>query len=240
MDSIMKKALFAGVSLSTLTLLGAAHAADMGRPVYKATPAAPVPFSWTGFYFGGNIGGARRSSQIADAPSSVAFGWLPSPVDSDKTGLIGGLQGGYNWQAGNLVLGIEGDISFASLKSSVSNISLSGADTFSANMNTLGTVRGRLGWAVDRVLFYGTGGVAFANIKNEINSPVFAPTGPSSNRTGWTAGGGIEYAVTGNWTVRAEYLHVGFSDKTAVDPTGYAFAFKNSADIGRVGVNYKF
>ena len=89
--------------------------------------------------------------------------------------------------------------------------------------------------------------MAFANLKDQYASPAFAfAVGPSSSVTGWTAGGGVEYAFWGNWTAKVEYLHVGFPSRSVmVNPsafplTTYAFAFKDSVDIGRVGINYKF
>jgi outer membrane immunogenic protein len=97
------------------------------------------------------------------------------------------------------------------------------------------------------VLVYGTGGAAFASFKNELTDPpsvIGFTVSPSSGATGWTAGGGIEYAFADHWTARAEYLHVGFPDRTAaVSPiplNNYGFIFKDSLDIGRVGINYKF
>jgi outer membrane immunogenic protein len=112
-------------------------------------------------------------------------------------------------------------------------------------MTALGTVRGRIGWAFDRVLVYGTGGAAFANFKDQYNSPGFPFTASATSfTTGWAVGGGVEYALYGSWTVRAEYLHVGFPSRSAsatvAGPNTYTFAFKDSLDIGRVGINYKF
>jgi outer membrane immunogenic protein len=113
----------------------------------------------------------------------------------------------------------------------------------------LGTVRGRIGWAFDRLLVYGTGGAAFASLKDQFTDPPgVGPIGftsaPSSSVSGWTAGGGIEYAFADHWTAKAEYLHVGFPDRsvtTTVFPgSAYSFVFKDSLNIARVGINYKF
>jgi outer membrane immunogenic protein len=116
-------------------------------------------------------------------------------------------------------------------------------DTLSSRLNALGTIRGRLGWAFDRALLYGTGGVAFADLKDQLSDQAIPFTAtPGSSETGWTAGGGVEYALTDHWTAKAEYLHVGFSQRNATDSAGlgYRFAYKDKLDIGRVGVNYKF
>jgi outer membrane immunogenic protein len=243
----MKKSLLAGVSLGALALASGAQAADMApRPAYKAPGAIPV-WSWAGFYVGANVGVAGARTNISN-PSLNYFFPFGSTVDSNKTGVIGGVQAGYNWQFDNLVVGVEGDISVASLNRTTSPGAIAFAgDTFNGNMTALGTVRGRVGWAFDRVLVYGTGGVAFANLKDEYNSPNFPPpftASATSSVTGWTAGGGIEYALFGNWTAKIEYLHVGFPSRSAtaspIPPTTYTFAFKDSLDIGRVGINYKF
>ena len=242
----MKKSLLAGVSLAAVALASGVQAADLGsRPSYKAPVLAPAPWSWAGFYIGANVGIASARSSIADDPSTT-FPWLGTPIDANKTGVIGGLQAGYNWQFTNLVLGLEGDISFASLNRSANSVLFGGADVYNARLNALGTLRGRVGWAFDRVLVYGTGGVAFASLKNELTDPpsvIGFTASPGSNVTGWTVGGGFEYAFTDHWTAKAEYLHVGFPTRTAHDTgvgLGYVFAFKDSLDIGRVGINYKF
>ena len=117
--------------------------------------------------------------------------------------------------------------------------------TYSSRVDWLATLRGRLGLAFDHVLIYGTGGVAFADVKDAVDLsafPLSSSLSPGSGVTGWTAGGGIEYAFAQHWTAKVEYLHVGFPDRTAIQPVfpGYVFQFKDSLDIGRVGINYKF
>lgn len=246
----MKAKLLAGASLGALALATGANAADLSRPapapVYKAPAVIAPVWTWTGFYLGGNVGAVFGHSSIADDPST-SLTWLGgNTFTNNSTGVIGGAQAGYNWQMSNVVLGIEADISGSSLNHSV--FIAGGSDTYSSRLSWLSTVRGRLGFAVDRALIYGTGGVAFAGLKDEIVDPptnigFSAATG--STVTGWTAGGGIEYALADHWTVKAEYLHVGLPDRTATvvsagATNGYAFRFKDQLDIGRVGFNYKF
>jgi outer membrane immunogenic protein len=227
-----------------------AQAADLSRaPVYKAPVAPPPSWTWTGFYVGGTLGGVVGHSSIANDPAS-SFPWLnANSVSVNGSGVIGGLEAGYNWQMSQLVLGIEGDVSWSSLKSSTgaATPAVGVLDTFSSRLNALGTIRGRLGWAFDRALVYATGGVAFANLKDQLSDPVTVlgfTASPGSSETGWTAGVGIEYALTDHWTAKAEYLHVGFSQRTAsvtpVAGTSYIFDYKDKLDIGRVGINYKF
>jgi outer membrane immunogenic protein len=184
------------------------------------------------------VSGARS---LADDPSTC-LPWLDTTVEGSRTGAIGGLQASYNWQIANVVLGIEGDISVAWLNSSVSGLGLTAEGTYSAKLKALGTVRGRVGWAFDRLLVYGTGGAAFASLKDEYSDTFLGATlAPSSRVTGWTAVGGFEYAFADHWTAKVEYLHVGFPERTVLDTaSGYAFAFKDKVDIGRVGIHYKF
>jgi len=247
----MKSSLLAGVSL--IAFAAGAQAADLPRAVYKAPALVPAVWNWTGFYVGANVGLVRAKSSASDDGPNPPYwisgaGGTPGSISADSTGVIGGLQGGYNWQTGNLVVGIEGDISFSSANRTVTVTSAPGGnDSYKSQLSTLGTVRGRIGWALDRALIYGTGGVAFASFKNEYSDPATVigfDVGPNSTVTGWTAGGGIEYALVDHWTVKAEYLHVGFPTRTAsvtpIPGNTYAFAFKDSLDIGRVGINYKF
>ena len=240
----MKTAFLASASIAAVLLATGAQAADLGRrPVYKAPPPPPA-WSWTGFYVGGNVGGVANDSTVENGPPGPNGVFLTGgPCSNNGSGFIGGFQAGYNWQISQAVIGIEGDISWSSLSRS-SPVTAPAIDTFSSRLNWLATIRGRLGWAFDRLLVYGTGGVAFADLSDQYTSLVGIPftATPSSSRTGWTAGGGVEYAVTTNWTVKVEYLHVDLGSKSALDNfgTGYAFNFKDSLDVGRVGINYKF
>ncbi len=235
----MKKSLLASVSLGALALATGAQAADIAaRPAYKAPVMAPAPWSWAGFYVGGNVGFARARTEM-DSPN-----YILSSANSTQSGVIGGLQAGYNWQLNNFVVGLEGDISLGSLRRSTAITNAAPGDSINASVDALGTVRGRVGLAFDRILVYGTGGVAFASLKSEYAGPVFPFTATaSSTATGWAYGGGIEYALMGHWTAKAEYLHVGFPSRSVTETTstfGYTFNFKDSIDIGRVGINYKF
>jgi outer membrane immunogenic protein len=241
--NMKKTAFLTGVSVTALILASGAHAADLARPVYKAPVAPPPAWSWTGFYVGGTLGGVVGHSSATNDPASPVQ-WLTSSINTNSAGVIGGLEAGYNYQISQIVLGIEGDVSWSSLKESGTAVSLGATtDTFTSRLNSLGTIRGRVGWAFDRTLIYGTGGVAFANLKDQLTDPGFPFTASTgSSETGWTAGGGIEYAFTDHWTAKAEYLHVGFSQRSVMETTGggYIFDFKDKLDIGRVGINYKF
>jgi outer membrane immunogenic protein len=242
MKNEKKTALFTTVSIGALMLASGAQAADLARPVYKAPIAPPPAWTWTGFYVGGTLGGVVGHDSITNDPASNAL-LLNTPISTNAAGVIGGLEAGYNWQVSQIVLGIEADVSWSSLKQSGTATDFFGlTDTFSSRLDALSTVRGRLGWAFDRTLLYATGGVAFADLKDQLIEPAFT-IAPSSSVTGWTVGGGVEYALTDHWTAKAEYLHVGFGNRTAtvaLAPYVFAMDYRDRLDIGRVGINYKF
>jgi outer membrane immunogenic protein len=219
-------------------------------------------------------------------PGVVGGGGIPAPdpfpafahSDSLKlNGPNGGGQIGYNWQfARTGVVGIEADFQATNQKSGshfVDSFSLSdhedNADLLSgttatdqqARISWFGTVRGRLGYAFDNVLLYGTGGLAYGKVgvsgaiaSTETSVPAggtpattIAATNyaGSSVNVGWTAGAGIEGAIAGNWTWKAEYLHLdlGSVRVAGIAPTGVSFTAKSgdfTDDIVRVGVNYRF
>jgi outer membrane immunogenic protein len=220
----MKRLCLAIVSLAALT--GAAAAADLPArapaPYYPPAFAPPV-YNWTGFYIGVNGGGGFGNST-----------WDRTGSFNLSGGLVGGTVG-YNYQFGQAVVGVEGDIDWTNLKGSTSTFCAPGCQT----SNTwLSTVRGRFGYAAGRFMPYVTGGAAFGNIR--ATTPGFA--GASNTDAGWTVGGGIEAALAGNWTAKAEYLYVSLGSfncgvacgVTAVDNVSLR------ANILRAGVNYRF
>jgi outer membrane immunogenic protein len=224
----MIKTIAAGCfAVAALVVAQSATAADLSvAPLYKAPPPAMAPaYNWSGFYLGINGGG----------------GWGHSNWDtsSDRVGLSGGLVGGtagYNWQLGNAVLGIEGDIDWANLKgTNSSTLCPAGCST---SDSWLSTVRGRAGYAFGGVLPYLTGGLAVGDIRAA--TPGFA--GASNTSAGWTAGGGIEFALPGNWSAKAEYLYVDLGRfNCGVNCNGLPTDNVSMHDnVVRAGVNYRF
>jgi outer membrane immunogenic protein len=224
----MIKTIAAGCfAVAALVVAQSAIAADLSvAPLYKAPPPAMAPaYNWSGFYLGINGGG----------------GWGHSNWDtsSDRIGLSGGLVGGtagYNWQLGNAVLGIEGDIDWANLKgTNSSTLCPAGCST---SDSWLSTVRGRAGYAFGGVLPYLTGGLAVGDIRAA--TPGFA--GASNTSVGWTAGGGIEFALPGNWSAKAEYLYVDLGRfNCGVNCNGLPTDNVSMHDnVVRAGVNYRF
>ncbi len=213
----------AGAFAAAATLSGTAFAADL------APPPPPVPiFTWSGLYVGGQIGYAFGKDPVAWSGISSADVLATGTFGNRPQGVIGGAHVGYNLQYNPwLVLGIEGSVDGTSLSSTavVSVNDIAGATpgnfTSASKASVQGSIRGRIGIAFDRVLIYGTGGIAFTNLNTTITDTTgFFTGGPGTNstfsntRAGWTAGGGIEYAVTDNWWVRAEYRYSDFGHTT--------------------------
>lgn len=215
----MKKIFLASACLFALT--GAASAADLAaRPYTKAPVAVASVYNWTGFYLGIVGGGA----------------WEDSSVDPKmKGGFVGGTAG-YNWQAGNVVFGLEADGSWADVSASATTLGV----TLSSKIDALGTVRGRIGYAVNNVLFYGTGGYAWIDNKLSI-SALGLTVSDTKFRSGWTVGAGVEAFFAPQWSVKGEYLYRSFSGATYF--SGIGLPFDTGTDkfhTVQVGVNYHF
>jgi outer membrane immunogenic protein len=221
----MKRLLLASVGV--LAMASLANAADLPRQMVTKAPAYVAPYyNWTGFYLGINGGGGWGSSSWDSTGSFDVSG-----------GMIGGTVG-YNWQMGAWVLGLEGDIDWASIKGSTNapGCFLAGCST----ENTwVGTARGRVGYAFDRFMPYVTGGAAFGGV--DANHAPF--TGQSSTQVGWAAGAGVEFAVVNNVTAKVEYLHYDLGSFTCGLNCGNGVVNDTvsfSADVIRGGVNLRF
>ena len=202
--------------LRALGLLAAAwamsaQAADMNygsRAPYTVNQPLNA-YSWAGPYLGGNLG----------------YAW--GSVDNNPTkpsGFAGGIQAGYNWQSGSWVFGAEGDIQASGAEQTFAPWKFSNP--------WFGTVRGRAGYAFSNVLFFGTGGIAFG----ELRATTFGLTESHTN-AGWTLGAGAEMALDLNWRAKIEYLYVDLANNNFVvtgAPNGYRFG------LIRAGVNYRF
>jgi outer membrane immunogenic protein len=226
---MLRKSLLAAVALMTGTL--AAAAADL--PSRKAPPVyVPPPpiFTWSGVYIGGQIGYAFGHDNWYDPGTPIGGRYAAN-------GVLGGAHIGYNWQMAQFVFGLEGDVNGTSVSGSQSFAGI----TFGTRVLIDGSVRGRVGYAFDRALFYATGGAAFGDVRNTYANPFGAPfQSIDHTRVGWTVGGGIEYAVTNNWSVRAEYRYTDYGRYT--DPFLGFIPITNHQVENRVtaGFSYKF
>jgi outer membrane immunogenic protein len=174
---------------------------------------------------------------------------LPGIVypDVDVDGWLGGVTVGYNYQMGSLVTGIEADWSWGDVSGSSPDTDGFGCvGSCDTEVNWIGTVRGRLGYAFDHVLAYATAGVAFTEYDASIGKPVLAQG--TTTETSFTGGGGIEYAFAQHWSAKVEYLYIHDFDDFAYDfeegacgaPPGNCFARTDHINKVRLGVNYRF
>lgn len=266
---------FQSAALAAVAVVGFASvssAADMPTkaPVLKAAPAMAVP-SWTGFYIGGDVGGAWTSNTGTwSIPASPNISTISG--SNGGSGVIGGLYAGYNWQfAPTWVAGIEGDWSWTKASGSFSQVWTASATglpfpgnitntSMSSTLDWVASIRGRVGYLViPNLLAYGTGGVAWG--KFDYNGSALC-SGPgcggggtysanaalSSTQTGWTVGGGIEWAISNNWLLRGEYLYYRFNSGPSavaqvalfpVNPSSFSWGSTN-VSVARLGVSYKF
>jgi len=256
---------FSATALSIACVSGAL-AADM--PV--KTVATPV-YNWTGWYAGVNAGygSGRAATSLATNDAEAAFvgplPFAPNPLPGTlhPNGFIGGGQIGYNYQFGNLVAGLETDLSYAGLRktdAATGPFTIGGnlTTTIESKLDWFGTFRARLGiLPTNNLLIYGTGGLAYGGVRTTTTASNLAPlncvtfiycgTGSTSGvSTGWTAGGGLEYALAHQWTVKAEYLYLDLGSRSVtfpdLDVPGGALTASTSfkAQIVRGGVNYRF
>ncbi|THD62650.1 MAG: porin family protein [Bradyrhizobium sp.] len=234
----MKKFLIAAAGLVALT--APALAADMA-PAPRAYTKAPAPvvavYDWSGFYIGVNGGGGWGHSH---------FQFIGDPDSShDTSGGLAGGQIGYNWQMGTWVFGLEADGDWADIKGST--LCPNPSFVCATDTRDLASFRGRVGYAANNVLFYGTGGVGYANNRYSVLSggvPAIGTTGYfTDDRWGYAAGAGIEWGFTPNWSAKLEYMHYGFGGDTA--PVGTLGVVDNTSvrlnvDTVKVGVNYRW
>lgn len=206
-----------------------------------AGSSAPA-FNWTGAYAG--IQGGWGWGDVDHVRDFLFVPDRTGPLHGDG-GLAGGTMG-YNWQSGTWIFGVEADFAWSDIRVDGHNDEVfpvctgGGLGTCGATLENFGTVRGRLGYAVDHFLFYGTAGLGFGNLKS------FAARGGASGSgtefsTGFVVGGGIETMVASNWSLKLEYLHYDAGDSSKFKLVADDRQVEGwSADIVRVGLNYKF
>jgi outer membrane immunogenic protein len=254
------------VCVATAALLaGLAQTASAADLPFKAAPAvAPAGYDWSGLYVGGHVGGGWSSNDFSD-PALGIIGTLlgvPAVQTTNSSGFLGGIQGGWNYQIGRLVVGTEVDLSWADINgtSSTSFAPLIAPGTsfnrsLTANTDWTGSATVRLGYARDHWMFYSKGGAAFAHTAytdnwtataGAVTVPFFAGTG-AQTRVGWTLGTGVEWAFLNNWSAKLEYDYMDFGSKTvpingSVGPIPLSFSVVNSQAISEVklGLNYRF
>ena len=251
---------FAASAVALALLSTTALAADLpsrrAPPVYAPPPPIPV-FTWTGFYVGGQVGYEFGRSNAFSYVAATGAGL--DGVSASKNGVIGGAHVGYLFSTQSLpvlgglfggsgfgtggVIGIEGDVDGTSARANyflpVTGVANNSRDDIQ------GSVRGRLGVAFDRALFYATGGAAFGGINESYSNPVTgAFDSRSHTRVGYTVGGGVEYAFTNNLSVRVEYRYTDygrFTDNLTNSTLGVAnVSHRETNNRVQAGFSYKF
>jgi outer membrane immunogenic protein len=247
------------VALGVLSVSSAAAiAADLSLPPRPYAPYAPayyhpaVVYEWTGFYIGGSAGGGFGLGGIDTTAVPITF-------DIHPDGFIGGGQIGYNYQMGGVVWGVEADFSGADIRGSDSKTAtaliganaVSIAATGNQKLDDFGTLRGRVGVVpFTPLLIYATGGLAYGHASADVTfsetcscgTNSTATVSASSNRWGWTVGGGIEWLFTPHWSLKGEFLYYNLGQISADLGTiiGTTSTVHVKGDIARAGINYKF
>ena len=219
-----------------IALLGSvsatAFAADL--PSRKEAPVyiAPAPvFTWTGFYVGAEFGGQWGQNSSSLTTNFFDERVLGTTGGYNTAGVVGGGLVGYNWQFNQFVLGVEGDLTGSSNQGR-----FSGPLGFRSQNTQYGFgagVRGRLGWAFDHTLVYATGGWAYENIDQTYNNPFlnnFIQTRINTDRSGYTVGGGVEYAFNYNWSARLEYRWSDYGKYNSIFDVGLVNIHQHSTD----------
>ncbi|MCX5581738.1 outer membrane protein [Kaistia terrae] len=188
---------------------GAAQAADLTTAPAPVEEMAPEPtLTWSGLYIGGDLGWGQTSTSYA----VTAPGGGSSLSSTNRDGVLGGLFVGYNWQFDKVVLGAEVDASF--LTTGEERFTAFTGDFVTARTNWVGSARGRLGYAMDRGLFYVTGGLAFASSEVKVPLTGISVDAGDSARWGGTVGVGAEYALSSHWITGVEYRYTRYESST--------------------------
>ena len=265
--------LFCACAALALTAVAGPEPLPSGKEMKQVAPAPPeCDYTWTGFYFGGNAGYGWGSADthFDPLPDAVTFVDLaPQSLSPDPEGFIGGGQVGFNWQWNKwLVLGVEADFQGSDIEGHDTRFGfpdITGSPNFAApdsfifaheRMQWFGTARGRIGFApLCRLLLYATGGLAYGNVDYSANTNFdngfTYPVRFSETNVGWTVGGGLEYAISHHWSVKAEYLYYDLGDQGRTQnqlidgvPQGPPFFvhynFETTGNIVRGGLNFKF
>lgn len=215
---------------ATIAMVGAVHAADIA--------AEPAVHDWSGFYVGAHVGYGEGYYDGYWTASSDDY----DPSNLDLSGIVGGLHAGFNYQMDALVLGVEGDTTF--MDWSDKQTKSQGYETMSGDMNFLASLRGRVGWALDDILLYGTGGIAYSKASYKQDYDGDSKTW-DFNKIGGVIGGGAEWAMSDNFSLRAEGLYYFFNNRK--NTSGFVDSYDsndhvelNNAFVVRAGASYYF
>jgi outer membrane immunogenic protein len=272
----MRSVAFAAMFAACMGVSGVAMATDLYTPSPEPEYLPPSTL-WTGFYFGGHAGWSWGNTDVHDV---FNYGGDPVADNSvDTSGLIAGIQLGYNFRRGNIVYGIEADLGYMDLSGSGSFALPNGmngdprgglSSTYSLSGGLYGDLTARIGYAADRTLLYLKGGAAFVNtdfdshyvgqncsttnLCNKLTpNPSIFDFDNSDTLWGWTAGVGVEYALSQSWSLKLEYQHFDFGSTSfsydkdfKFNKNGYTshldgdVKYAPTVDAVKLGVNYQF
>jgi outer membrane immunogenic protein len=208
---------------------------------YKAAPGyIPSYFSWTGYYLGATIGDGFGSATLMDPGAFTT----PAPaqlVGVSPKGLLAGGYAGVNYQVGSIVWGVDADFIASFAKgTALDPVPAAGPDSMKVEVMWTGTATARVGWAVDRLLFYGRAGAAFFFHRSTVVTPALGVGEGSATIATWTVGGGVDWAVTEHWIARLEYDYINAPTKAFLLSTGGGSQLGSTFNEFRVGMAYKF
>jgi outer membrane immunogenic protein len=271
----MNKQLLSVLLLVAAIAAGPVFAADMAIKA-PPQPVTSAPYNWAGFYLGANGGygwdptniyfNPQTFGSIVFAPGFVPTGGSPVNLSVHPNGWLGGVHAGYNWQAATWVYGLEADFDAANMKGttaapfSVVGTEFADAAAFNGTLgltqkiDSVGTIRARLGWAANSVLFYVTGGAGWAQVKTTLSTygvtavgfnpgaASLATLSASSSEVRWgpAAGAGIEFAIAQNWVAGMEYLFIDISSSPSLTFPGASVSGNLLAQIARARLSYLF
>ena len=220
--------------MSALFVSSAAVASDLG-----GGRAAPSAVNWTGFYAGANLGtwaAGRRRPTRARSPICLLgrkFSFLTNEASV-------GLQTGYDIQFGAVVFGPEVDVGTFGVRGSAPYFPTQ-PDTYIIGRASYDvTTRARVGYAFEQALVYATGGVIFTDAHDQLFSFSNVQSPNAAAKAGWVIGGGVEYALTPQWSIKGEYLHYDLGDMTVTTTNAVNYKVSNAGDMARIGLNFRF
>jgi outer membrane immunogenic protein len=237
-ETVMKTALTA--SLASLLFVGAAAAGDLASGKYlPPVPELPSFYSWAGFYLGGHAGYSWERDRVREfaAPARFATGF-GARFSSDTA--LGGVHAGFNYQIGSVVIGVEGDAEAANARGGFADAVGAG----STRRDWQASLRGRFGYAFDRVLVYGTAGAAFSEFEFSYrNGATGLAERLKASKTGWTAGLGVAYAFTDAVIAGIEYRYTDYGRFDHVGQGAFAGLIAEqepAMQAVRASLSYKF
>jgi outer membrane immunogenic protein len=228
----MWKTAFAAAAMLAAILPSSIANAGQKGDFWRDAPA----YNWAGRYAGAALGYAwGESSQSYDRAGDHGMATL------EPDGMSSSVYGGYNWMmTGNLLLGLEGELGVLGVSQGATTVF--DGHVWSTEFGPfMATMRGRAGYAFGDWLVYGTGGLALATIEDvSIGNTPGETARKDGLRAGWVVGGGAEYAVSDQWSVRAEFLHMDFGREEGASANNEQFYFENTLNVFRVGASYAF